>query len=74
MIVSSRGSGKSLVRYEIPDLSASTNWLAYHELMDPDGPDEMFEPIGRRGLLRGLRRYQPTRMYSLAPRTQLGRR
>ncbi|MDT8854415.1 phospholipase D-like domain-containing protein [Paracoccaceae bacterium Fryx2] len=48
-----RGSGRSLVPYEIPDLSALQAWLADNEILDPDGPEEVFETIGKRGLFRG---------------------
>ena len=48
-----RGSGKTLKPYAIPKLSAATKWLADNELLDPEGPDEMFEPLAKRGLFRG---------------------
>lgn len=47
-----RGPGRSLRPYEIPILSVSTGWLADNELLDPESPEEMFEPIGKRGLFR----------------------
>jgi phosphatidylserine/phosphatidylglycerophosphate/cardiolipin synthase-like enzyme len=49
-----RGAGRSLVPYEIPDVAAVEAFLADHELLDPESPDEMFEPLSRRGLLRHL--------------------
>ncbi|MDB6452869.1 phospholipase D-like domain-containing protein [Falsirhodobacter sp. 20TX0035] len=52
-----RGPGRSLVPYEIPDLNGLEEWLADNEILDPDGPDEIFESLSQRGLFRGrLRR------------------
>ncbi|WP_435168959.1 phospholipase D-like domain-containing protein [Falsirhodobacter sp. 1013] len=52
-----RGPGRSLVPYQIPDLNGLEEWLADNEILDPDGPDEIFESLTRRGLFRGrLRR------------------
>lgn len=48
-----RGSGRSLIPYEIPELSAATEWLAENEILDPNGPDEIFEATSRRGLFKG---------------------
>ncbi|NKE43611.1 phospholipase [Roseomonas frigidaquae] len=61
-IESLRGAGRSLVPYETPDLSAVETWLADHEVLDPEGPGEMFEPVAKRGLFRRfsrLRRVRP---------------
>ena len=49
-----RGDGKSLRRYEIPELDKVEAWLADHELLDPEGPEEMFEPLTKHGLFRWL--------------------
>ncbi len=55
-----RGSGKTLIAYEVPELTAVETWLADNEVLDPEGPDEMFEPVAaRRGLLRRLARKLP---------------
>jgi hypothetical protein len=54
-IESLRGPGHSLWPYEEPDLNAVEEWLADNEVLDPDGPDEMFETLTRRGLFRGGR-------------------
>jgi len=51
-----RGKGRTLVPYEIPDLSSVEAWLADHEVLDPEGPDEMFEALSARGLFRRLRK------------------
>lgn len=49
--------GRTLRPYEVPDLSSVEEWLADHEVLDPEGPDEMFEAISaRKGLFRRLRR------------------
>ncbi|GAA0295640.1 phospholipase D-like domain-containing protein [Sphingomonas oligophenolica] len=50
-----RGKGKTLRPYAVPDLSEAETWLADNELLDPEGPEEMFEPLSRRGLFRKLR-------------------
>ncbi len=50
-----RGEGRTLVPYEIPDISAVETWLADNEVLDPEGPEEMFEALGKRGLFRGYR-------------------
>jgi phosphatidylserine/phosphatidylglycerophosphate/cardiolipin synthase-like enzyme len=55
-----RGSGKTLEPYEAPDLGAVTRWLADNEVLDPEDPVEMFEPLSRRGLFR-RRLQRPTR-------------
>jgi phosphatidylserine/phosphatidylglycerophosphate/cardiolipin synthase-like enzyme len=52
-----RGPGRSLRPLEIQPLSDVERWLADNELLDPEGPEEMFKPLSqRRGLLRRLRR------------------
>jgi len=51
-----RGEGRTLVPFEEPDLSAVEEWLADHEVLDPEGPDEMFEAFNKRGLFRRLRK------------------
>ncbi|MGO1303601.1 MAG: phospholipase D-like domain-containing protein [Sphingomonas parapaucimobilis] len=49
--------GRSLRPYEVPDLSNVEEWLADNEVLDPEGPDEMFEAFSqRKGLFRRLRR------------------
>ncbi|RZI55273.1 MAG: phospholipase, partial [Zymomonas sp.] len=44
---------KSLRSYETPEVSDIETWLADNEILDPEGPEELFEPIERRGLFRG---------------------
>ena len=56
-----RGSGRTLVPYAIPDLSAVEKWLADNEVLDPEGTAEMFEPLSRRGLFRRGRLRRPGR-------------
>jgi phosphatidylserine/phosphatidylglycerophosphate/cardiolipin synthase-like enzyme len=48
-----RGEGKTLVPYEVPDLNAVEEWLADNKILDPEGPDEMFEPLSARRPLLG---------------------
>lgn len=48
-----RGTGKTLQPYVTPDLSNVEKWLADNEVLDPDGPGEMFESLSNRGLFRG---------------------
>lgn len=48
-----RGEGRSLVPYEIPELSGIEEWLADNEILDPDGPEEIFETPSKRGLFTG---------------------
>jgi phosphatidylserine/phosphatidylglycerophosphate/cardiolipin synthase-like enzyme len=51
------GEGRTLVPYEVPDLPAVEKWLADNEVLDPEDPDELFEPLSGKGLFRGrLRR------------------
>ena len=51
-----RGQGRTLIPYEIDDLTGVEKWLADNEVLDPEGPAEMFESFAKRGLLRRLRR------------------
>lgn len=48
-----RGRFDKLRPYEVPDLPAVEKWLADNEVLDPEGPEEMFESIAARGLFRG---------------------
>ena len=45
-----RGMGRSLRPYHVPDLSSVEKWLADNEVLDPESPSEMLEPIAHRGL------------------------
>ncbi len=49
-----RGDGKTLVPYSPPELINVEKWLADNEIMDPNGPDEMFEKFSKRGLFSGI--------------------
>lgn len=51
-----RGPGRSLRDYAPADLGTLEKVIADNELLDPEGPDALFEPIGRRSLFRRLRR------------------
>jgi len=57
-IESLRGEGKSLSDYVTPNLSEVEAWLADNEVLDPEGPGEMLEPLNRRGLFRRLGRHR----------------
>ncbi len=46
--------GRTLKPYVTPNLSEVQCWLADHEVLDPEGPDEMFEPVTQRGLFRRM--------------------
>lgn len=48
-----RGQGKTLVPYEVPALNDAEKFVADNEIMDPNGPDEMFEKFSKRGLFSG---------------------
>jgi phosphatidylserine/phosphatidylglycerophosphate/cardiolipin synthase-like enzyme len=50
-----RGDGRSLVPYELPDTSQIEDWIAENEILDPHGPDEMLEPLDKRGLFKEWR-------------------
>ncbi|MBU2957074.1 phospholipase D-like domain-containing protein [Paracoccus sp. 1_MG-2023] len=49
----SRGQGRTLVPYELPELNGFYEWLAENEILDPDGPDQIFEAPAKRGLRLG---------------------
>jgi phosphatidylserine/phosphatidylglycerophosphate/cardiolipin synthase-like enzyme len=46
--------GRTLRPYRPVKLNGLEKWLADNEVLDPEGPDEMFEPVTRRGLARGF--------------------
>lgn len=57
-----RGEGKTLQPYETPNLNDVEAWLADNEILDPEGPEEIFEAISKRGLFRRTwRRFRPPR-------------
>ena len=43
---------KRLCHFEIPDLGEAEEKLAESELLDPEDPDDMFEPFAKGGLFR----------------------
>ena len=51
-----RTAGRSLRPYEMPDLHEVETWLADNQVLDPEGPEEIFEATTKGGLLGGLRR------------------
>ena len=48
-----RGEGRTLIPYELPELNGFVEWLAENEILDPDGPDQIFESPSKRGLRLG---------------------
>lgn len=60
---SPKGQGRTLAPYEIPELSDLESWLAENEILDPEGPDKIFEPLEKRGLFRNWHwpRHRPWR-------------
>ena len=48
-----RDAGRSLRPYVEKDLSEIERFLADNEILDPEGPEEMFETLSNRGLFRG---------------------
>lgn len=47
--------GRTLRPYVTPDLNGVQAWLADNEILDPEGPGEMMEPVTERGLFRRMR-------------------
>lgn len=50
-----RDRRRTLVPYEIPDLSQVEAWLADNEVLDPEQPEDLFEVLDKPGLFRSLR-------------------
>lgn len=50
-----KGSGKTLIPYQSPELSAAAKKVADSEILDPERRDGDYEPIGARGLFKGRR-------------------
>lgn len=46
-------TSRTLVPYQTPEVSGLAEWLADNEILDPEGPEAIFEPIEKRGLFRG---------------------
>ena len=47
-----RGSGKTLELLDMKSLGATEEFIAANELLDPESPDAMLDPIARRGLAK----------------------
>ncbi len=58
-----RGEGRTVIPYEVPDLNGFQEWLAENEILDPEGPEEIFESLSKRGLFRkwNLRQWRQQR-------------
>jgi len=68
-----RGDGRSLRPYQVPVLNEVETWLADNELLDPEGPEEIFKPLSQRGLLRRLRHRFRRPRRTLHPQRQSSR-
>ncbi|WP_166041914.1 phospholipase D-like domain-containing protein [Sphingosinicella sp. YJ22] len=55
-----RGQGRTLKPYLPPALTRLGTFLAERQLLDPDGPEQTFDPFARRSLFRRLRRPPPS--------------
>lgn len=51
-----RPEGRTLVPYVTPDLDAVESWLADHEALDPEEPEDFFESFTKRSLFQRLRK------------------
>ena len=58
-----RGEGRTVIPYEVPDLNGFQEWLAENEILDPEGHEEIFESLSKRGLFRkwNLRQWRQQR-------------
>ncbi|CAN5361151.1 phospholipase D-like domain-containing protein [soil metagenome] len=52
---------RTLNPYVVPDLSDVEAWLADNEVLDPEGPEEMFEAFTQRGLFRRFKAWRGRR-------------
>jgi phosphatidylserine/phosphatidylglycerophosphate/cardiolipin synthase-like enzyme len=68
-----RGEGRSLRPYQMPVLNEVETWLADNELLDPEGPEDIFKPLSQRGLLRRLRHRFRRPRRNLHPLRRIGR-
>lgn len=59
-----RGPGRSVRPYVVPNLSEVEKWLADHEVLDPEGPEEMFESFTKRSLFRRLQQFLARRHHT----------
>lgn len=48
--------GRTQRPFEMPELNGLEEWLADNEILDPEGPDAIFEPLSERGLFKGRRK------------------
>ena len=47
-----RGAGKTLELLPMEELGDVVSFIAEKEVLDPESPEEMFEPFGKHGLAR----------------------
>lgn len=55
IIMQSKGSGRRLRPLELPELSEAEKAIAENSVLDPENPDEMFEPFASPGLFTRVR-------------------
>jgi hypothetical protein len=51
-----RGNGRTLLPFRPPEFSAAMTAVAKSEFLDPEGPDQPFEPVAGNRLLARFRR------------------
>jgi hypothetical protein len=51
-----RGDGKTLELLDMEKLGATEEFIAANELLDPESPDAMLDPIAKRGLAKSWAR------------------
>ncbi len=52
-------TGRRLVRLDLPELTDAEKFVAENEILDPDSPDALLDPIAKRGLFRRTVLKQP---------------
>jgi hypothetical protein len=50
------GNGRTLRRFILPELTEAEKVLAENAALDPESPDEMFEPFASPGLFSRVRK------------------
>lgn len=55
-----RGNARSLVPFELPELTVTQSFVADNEVLDPEAAGALFEPFAKRRLFRRKRLQKPT--------------
>ena len=50
------GNGHTLRRFELPELTEAEKVVAENAVLDPESPDEMFEPFASPGMFARVRK------------------